>query len=84
MEKTKAEKAIERSIESFMVYQCEAEKRFQECEDNRWRKEVELGEKRRQEDCYYEMRIMEMLGQMFQQSNYHGYTSSIGPCDYDY
>lgn len=82
--KGRAEKAIERSIESFMSYQVEAEKRFQKYEDERWKREVELEEKRRQEDRDHEMRMMYMLGQMFQRGNHHGYTSDSGPGPYDF
>ena len=81
---------MERSIESFMAHQVEAEKRFQEYEDERWKREVELEDKRRQEDRDHEdkrrqedrdheMRMMHMLGQMYQRNNYHGYTPNTGP-----
>ena len=63
---TKGEKAVEKAIESFTTYQREAEGRFQRYEDERWKKELEVEETRRKEDREHEMRMMAMLGQMFQ------------------
>ena len=63
---TKGEKAVEKAIEAFTTYQREAEGRFQRYEDERWKKEQEVEETRRKEDREHEMRMMAMLGQMFQ------------------
>ena len=44
------EKVLERTLDTFMKYQVEAEERFQEREDERWTKEIKIEEKRRKED----------------------------------
>ena len=56
-------------MESYMTYQREAEERHQKSEEERWQKEIELEEKRRREDQKHEMRMMRLLGQMFQSSS---------------
>ena len=74
---------MEKTIEAFVKYQREAEERFQRNEE-RWKKETELEEKRRREDQEHEMRVMQMLGQMFQGGgSYRNYTPNTGP-QYDY
>ena len=64
--KSKAEKTIESAMNLFIKYQTEAEKRDEE----RWKKEMELEEKRRKEDQQHELRVMQMLGQMLQHRSY--------------
>ena len=41
---------MEITIESFLKYQREAEERYQKYEDEQWKKEIEIEEKRRQEE----------------------------------
>lgn len=64
--KSKAEKAIESAVEAFAKYQKDAEERFQRYEEERWRKEIELENRRRQEDRNHEIQMMTMLGHMLQ------------------
>ena len=45
--KSKAEKAIERAVISFMKYQSEMDEQFQKAEEERWKRETELEEKLR-------------------------------------
>ena len=65
---------MEKAIEAFTQYQKEAEERFERREEEHWKRDTELEEKRRQEDREHEMRMMQMLGQMFQGGTYHNYT----------
>lgn len=62
--KSKAEKAIERAVTSFMKYQSEMDERFQKAEEERWKRETELEEKRRKDEREHEIRMLQMLGQM--------------------
>ncbi len=62
--RSKGEKVMEKAMESFMNHQTEAEQRFRKWEEERWQKEIELDEKRRQEDREHELRLFRMLGQM--------------------
>lgn len=72
--KNKAEKALEKAMESFMTYQQAAEERYQKQDNNRWKEANELKERRRKEDREH-MRMMMMLGEMFQGGTYQsGYT----------
>ena len=66
---------MERAMEAFTKNQREAEERFQRHEEECWQKEVELEEKRRRED--HEMRMMQMLGQMFQGGIYLNPLASV-------
>ena len=63
--KSRAEKNIDRAIDAFIAYQSEAEERFQKQEEERWKKEMELEEKRRKEDREHELRMLQMMGQIF-------------------
>ena len=74
--KSRAEKAMERAMESFVKYQTEAAEIFKKDEEERWKKECELEEKRRQEDKQHEIRMMQMLGHMFGSYQHH-----TGPYD---
>ena len=77
--KSRAEKAMEKTVDAFVKYQREAEERFQKSEDERWKKETDLEENRRREDQQHEMRMLQMLGQMFQGGSYRNYTPATGP-----
>ena len=66
---------MESAMTSFMKYQMEAEKR----EEERWKREQELEEKRRREDQQHELRVLQMLGQMIQHRSY-----DYPPSPYDY
>jgi len=80
--KSKAEKAMEKAVESFMSYQRAAEERYQERDNERWKEANELEERRRKEDQEHDMRMMRMLGEMFQGGTYHsGYTRQY---EYEY
>ena len=74
---------MENAIESLKTYQREAEEGYQKRNDECWKKEIELEEKRRREDQEHDMKMMTMLGRMFQESggNYHSFS---GQYDYDY
>ena len=61
---------MEKTTEAF---QKEAEERFERREEEHWKRDTELEEKRRQEDREHKMRMMQMLGQMFQGCSYHNY-----------
>ena len=71
--RSKAERTVEKAMESFMAYQREAEEKYQRNEEERWQREIEMEEKRRKEDQEHEMRMMRMMAQMFQGpgSSYH-------------
>jgi hypothetical protein len=45
--RNKGEKAMDRAIEGFVKYQSEADEKYRKWEEERWRKETELDEKRR-------------------------------------
>ena len=62
--KSKAEKATDKVIEAFVKYQWAAEERFQKHEEERWKKEIELEDRRRWENQEHELRLMQILGQM--------------------
>ena len=62
---------MEKAMESFMKFQREADERHQKFVEEQWKKELELDEKRRHEDKEHELRIMEMLGQMFNRPAYY-------------
>ena len=81
IEKTRAEKGMERAIETFIKYQNQAEERFRKYEEKRWKKETELEDNRRRQDQEHEMRMMAILGQMFRGGNHHNYA---GAYDFDF
>ena len=66
-------------MESFVKYQKEVEERFKKDEKERWKKECKLEEKRRQ-DKQHEIRMMQMLGQMF--GSYRHHTVSYDDSNY--
>ena len=39
-----------KAMESFMMYQCNADEQYQKHEEDRWQRDIELEEKRRRED----------------------------------
>ena len=57
---------MEKSLDTLLSYQREAEERFRGYEDERWKRETELEEKRRREDQEHDMRVMGMLASMLQ------------------
>ena len=80
--KSKAEKALEKAMESFMTHQQAAEERYQKQDNEHWKEANELEERRRKEDREHDMRMMMMLGEMFQGGTYQsGYTRQY---DYDF
>ena len=64
---TKAEKRMERILESFLNHQQQSEERFERKEKERRQREIELEEKRRREDQEHEVRLMGMLANVLQQ-----------------
>ena len=60
-----------------MKYQVEAKEKFMQNEEDRWKREVELEEKRRREDQEHEIRLFQMLGEMLQ-------PPTASPFDYEY
>ena len=70
---------MEKAIDSFVQYQREAEERFKTRDEERWRRETEMEERRKQDKQEHEMRMMRMLRDMFQGNDYNSY-----PRQYDY
>ena len=69
-------------MESFMTHQQAAEERYQKQDNEHWKEANELEERRRKEDREHDMRMMMMLGEMFQGGTYQsGYTRQY---DYDF
>ena len=58
-------------MDGFLKYQLEAEERFKEYEEEWWKKEVELEDKRQQEYQQHEMRMMAMIARMFERNTSH-------------
>ena len=69
IEKTRAEKGLERAMDTFLKYQMEAEEQHAKQEEGRWQ-EMGFEEKRRLENQEYELRMMELLGRMFHGGNH--------------
>ena len=67
--KSKAEKAIDIAMTSFLSYQEKAEEWFHEKEEERWTKESEQEERRRKEDRVHELRVLQMLGNIVRPDN---------------
>ena len=59
---------MEKTLDAFLRYQIEAEEKF---EEDRWKKEIELEEKRRNEERRHEVQMMQMIGQMLHPRPYH-------------
>lgn len=74
-----AEKAMDKAFSTFMKYQRESEERFQQLREEQWKNEKEIEERRRREDKEHELRIIQMLGQGFNNYNY-----STPPHQYDF
>lgn len=74
---------MERVTDTFLKYQLEAEERYKQYEDERWEKEVELEEKRRQDYQEHEMRMLGVLARMFQPSH-RNYTGTYNYDDDDF
>ena len=62
--KSKVEKAMENTMGSFVKFQAEADEKFEKREEEQWKKEMELEERRRKEAQQHDMNMMQMLGQM--------------------
>jgi hypothetical protein len=69
-------------MDSFMAYQRDADEQYQKCEEERRQKDMELEEKRRREDREHDVRIMQMLGNMFQGGSYNSYNPDQYEFDY--
>ncbi len=57
---------MEKATEAFLTHQEETEDRFRKQEEERWKKETEIEDKRRSEDRAHEIRMLEMMAQAFQ------------------
>ena len=78
------ERGMEKAMEAFMQYQKEAEERFWRHEEERWEKERELEDHRRQDDQRHELRMLQMLEQMMQPQHYPvPYTDYEGEYTYE-
>ena len=66
---------------SFMKYQRDADQEYKKYEEERWQ-DKELEERRRREDREHDMRMMQMLGTMFQGGSYNSYNSQQFEFDY--
>ena len=55
---------MEKTLDTFLRNQTEAEKKFHKREEERWKKEIELEEKRRNEERRHGVQMMQMIGQM--------------------
>ena len=64
--KSKGEKAIEKATEVFIKYQQASEERFMKWEEEQWKRECEMKERRRKQDQEHEMRMLEMLSRFMQ------------------
>ena len=64
-----------------MMYQRDADEQYKKQEE-RWKKDEELEEKRRQEDRQHDMRMMQMLGSILQGSSYNSYNPEQYEFDY--
>ena len=70
---------MESTMSAFMKFQAEAEERFEKREEERWKKEMEMEERRRKDDQKHEMQLMQML---LQHRPYPPRSSS--PYEFDY
>ena len=82
--RSKGEKAMDRAIESFVTYQKDAEERFQKWEDEWWKRELELEEKRRREDREHEVTLFQMLGRMLKPRDSYQNSYCGPPYDFEY
>ena len=69
-------------MDSFMAYQRDADEQFQEHEEECRQKDIELEEKRRREDREHDIRMLHMLGSIFQGGSYNNYNPE--QYDFDY
>ena len=79
---------MEKAVATFMKYQGEMEERFQKAEEERWKREAEMEEKRRQDERQHELQLFQMLGQMIStreqaQDSYHTFPTSHTHYDYE-
>ena len=82
--RSKEERAMDRTVESFMSFQKEAEERFQKSEEERWEKEVDIDDKRQREERDHEIRLFQMLGQMIRPRENYPNTYPPSSCNYDF
>ena len=73
---------MEKAMDSFMTHQHDADEQYQKHEEDRWQRDVELEEKRRREDREHDIRVMQVLGEMFQGGSYNNYNTR--QYDFDY
>ena len=69
--KGKAERVMDKAVDSFLKFQAVAEEKFYKHEQQQWEKEKELEEKRRREDREHEIFMMQLLGLMLQKDSHH-------------
>ena len=69
--------------DTFLKYQLEVEESYKQYENERWEKEVELEEKKRQDYQEHEMRMLGVLARMFQPSH-RNYTGAYNFDDHDF
>lgn len=72
---------MEKAMDSFMTHQRDADEQYHKSKEDRWQRDVELEEKRRREDREHDIRVMQMLGEMFQGGSYNYNTRQY---DFDY
>ena len=72
---------MEKAAESFAKIQQKAEERFFQHEEEQWKKEVELQEKRQREAREHELRIMQILANTCRRNNYYDFDEDS---QYDY
>ena len=58
-------------------------RRFLEYEDECWKKQIEVEEKRQKEDREHELRTLQMLGQAFRRDNHYEFNTA-GHYEYDF
>lgn len=69
-------------MDSFTMYQRNADEQYQKREEDRWQRDVELEEKRRREDQEHDIRMMRMLGELFKGDSYNHYDNRHYDFDY--
>lgn len=64
-------------METFLQHQHKADVEFQKREEERWRREQEIEDKRREEDKQHELNMLRVLLQAFQGGVPHNYGGPI-------
>ena len=57
-------------METFMKFQAEETEKINKQEEERWKRETEIEERRRKEDRQHDIQMMQMLGQTLQPRPY--------------